>query len=247
MADDTAAARQQLDKGLLEIVGGGIVDHWTHEGLRLVMRSADDQPAGELVEGADQTVVECVLHDQPARGGAALAGAGERGLRDDGRGGGEVGGVPDDDRIVAAHLQREDFLGLAREGAVERQAGARRAGEQQAVDAGMVGERLALRRAADDEADACRGHAGFEVAGVEEGAGGGGLFRRLEDDRVARDQRRDDMAVGQMRGEVVGAEHRQHAVRLVADGGARAHRALEAALRGAFAIGGDRDIDLGDD
>ena len=54
------------------------------------------------------------------------------------------------------------------------------------------------------------------------------------------------MAVGQVRREIIGAEHGEHAVRLVADGDAGAHRAFEPALGGAVRIGRDRDVDLVD-
>ena len=54
------------------------------------------------------------------------------------------------------------------------------------------------------------------------------------------------MAVGQVRREIIGAEHREHAVRLVADRDARAERAFEPPLRRALAISGDRDVDLVD-
>ncbi len=75
---------------------------------------------------------------------------------------------------------------------------------------------------------------------------GGGLLARLEDDRIAGDQRRHDMAVGQVRGEIVGAEHRHHAVRLVAQRGLALQRAVELALPGPLGIGADRDLDLVD-
>ena len=74
-----------------------------------------------------------------------------------------------------------------------------------------------------------------------------GLLRRLEHHRIAGDQRRDDVAVGQMRREIIGPEHRQHAVRLVADRDLVADRRLEPALRRPLGIGVDRDLDLVDD
>ena len=63
------------------------------------------------------------------------------------------------------------------------------------------------------------------------------LLGRLEHDRIAGDQRRDDVAVRQVRREIVGAEHGEHAMRLVADGDLVAERRLELALRRPLGIG----------
>ena len=94
-----------------------------------------------------------VLDDQAPRRGAALAG-GEIGRLDgDHRRGVDVLGVPHDQRVVAAELEREDLVRRFGELPVERLAGARGAGEQQAVDAGFAGQRLALLGAADQQPD----------------------------------------------------------------------------------------------
>ena len=81
----------------------------------------------------------------------------------------------------------------------------------------------------------------------QEGAARRGLLGRLEHHRIARDQRRDDVAVGQMRGEIIGAEHGQHAMRLVAHRDLVAERGFELPLRGALGISVDRNLDLVDD
>jgi hypothetical protein len=74
-------------------------------------------------------------------------------------------------------------------------------------------------------------------------AGQGRLLRRLEHDGVAGQQGRDDMAVGQMAGEVERAQYRRHTVRTVAQG-RMAEGGLGRALAGALVIGADRDVDL---
>ena len=130
---------------------------------------------------------------------------------------------------------------------VERHAGARRAGEQQAVDARLAGERAALVGAADQQPDDAFGDARLVEAADQELAGRRGLLGRLEDDRIAGDQRRDDVAVGQMRREIIGAEHRKHAVRLVAHRDLVAERGLHLPLRRPLGIGLDRNLDLVDD
>src|SRR3546814_5352074 len=68
-------------------------------------------------------------------------------------------------------------------------------------------------------------------------AHGGSLLAGFEDHHIARDERRDDMPVGQVCGEIVGAEHRQDPMRLVPNCGAALERAVELLVAGAFGIG----------
>ena len=195
----------------------------------------------------DQRPLLPVLDDQPPRRGAALAGGQISGLDGHRRRGVDVLRVPDDERIVAAQLEREDLLRGLGELPVKRHAGAGRAGEQQAVDARLAGERATLVGTADQQADDAFGNARLVEAVDQELAGRRGLLRRLEDHRVAGDQRRDDVAVGKVRREIVRPEHREHAVRLVADRDAVAQRRLQLPLRRPLGIGVDRDLDLVDD
>ena len=105
-------------------------------GGRLGVRMVDDDPVGELADrrrSAPRAAPSWTI-SRRARG-AALAGADEGGLDRDRRRGVDVLGVPDDERVVAAHLEREDLVRRVGELAVEREAGAGRAGEEQAVDA----------------------------------------------------------------------------------------------------------------
>ena len=76
---------------------------------------------------------------------------------------------------------------------------------------------------------------------------GGRLFARLEYHRVAGDQRGEDVPGGQVRGEVERSEHRENAVRLVADRHLASKRRLKLFLRSPVGIGGDRNLDLVDD
>ena len=228
------------------MVGRRGVDHRAHERRRAGVGMIDDQPVDELADRLDQGLVLAVLDDQPPRRRAALAGAHIGGLDRDRGGGVDVARIPDDERIVAAHFEREDLVRRLGELAVKGEAGAGRAGEQEAVEPGMGGERLAGLRPALDAAYRAFGHAGLMVERDQIFADRRRLLARLEDDRVAGEQSRDDMAVGQMGREIIGAEHAEHAVRLVADGDSRAHRAFEPALGGAVGIGGDRDVDLVD-
>ena len=55
------------------------------------------------------------------------------------------------------------------------------------------------------------------------------------------------MAVGQMRGEIIGSKYREHAMRFVPDCITRPRLTIEAALRSAVGISLDRDINLVND
>ena len=238
------AAHQQRQEAFGELVGGLIVDHRPHEWRGIVERRADDQPPEQLVELRHQRLVQFLVDDQPSRGGASLARGGEGGLDDDDRCGIKVGRLPHHDRIVAAHLQRQDLLRLVGEGTVERDAGACRSGEQQPVDPVMPGQCAAFVRPADHQADALLRHPRRAIAIDQEGARCRRFLGRFEDHRIAGDQRGDDMAVGQMCREIVRTQHRQHAMRLVPQRHARSHRGVQPPLRGAIGISGYRDVDL---
>jgi len=71
------------------------------------------------------------------------------------------------------------------------------------------------------------------------------LFAGFEDDGVAGNQRGHDVTVGQMHREVIRAEYGQHAVRLVTQRRTRPHCPVETALRCAFVVRIDRNLDLG--
>ena len=147
----------------------------------------------------------CARDDLAARGGATLAGGEEGGLDRDRRRRLDVLGAPHDQRVVAAELEREDLLRRFGELLVNRGAGPRGAGEEKAVDAGLSGERAALVGTADEQAHDPFGDAGLVEAADQEFAHRGRLLGRLEDHCIARNQRRDDVAVGKVRREIVGA------------------------------------------
>ena len=107
---------------------------------------------------------------------------------------------------------------------------------KQAVDAVFPASALPSVGPADQQPDDAVRDARLVEAIDQEGAGRGGLLGRLEHHRIAREQRRDDVAVGKVRGEIIGPEHRQHAMRLVAHGDLIAHRGFEPPRRGALRI-----------
>ena len=140
-------------------------------------------------------------------------------LDDDHRRGVEVLGVPHDERIVAAQLEREDLV--RRVGELRWSAMPARA-EPVNSRPSMPGCAASARPSlgpADQQPDDAFGDAGLVEAFDQELAGRGRLLRRLEDHRIAGDQRRDDVAVGQVRGEIVRA--RAPPARRAACGGPR--------------------------
>ena len=110
----------------------------------------------------------------------------------------------------------------------------------------MAGERLARCTGPLHEIDHAVRQTGGSPAIHHECTNRRGQLGRLEDDGVPRQECRDDVAIGQVCREIIGAEHSQYAVRLV-------RKALLESVpsrlfgRCAFGVGGDRNIDLADD
>jgi hypothetical protein len=127
--------------------------------------------------------------------------------------------VPDHQRVVAAHFQRQHLARLAAELLVQRGAGLAAAGEQHAVDQRVLAQRDAGVAAAVDQVQHALRQAGLfpQLHGLDGGARR--VFARLEHHRVPGDQGRHDVAVRQVAREVVRAEHGEHAVRAVAQHG----------------------------
>ena len=130
---------------------------------------------------------------------------------------------------------------------MERQAGARRTGEQQSIDTRMPGERAALVGPTDQQANDAMRDLRLVEAVHQELARRRCLFRRLEYHGIAGDQRRNDVAVGKVRRKIVGSEHAEDAMRLVADRDPVAEGSFHLSLRRPLGIGLDRDVDLVDD
>jgi len=138
---------------LLEAVRSGIIDDGAHERLRLAEGVADDHSVHQLGDLLDQLLFLAVLDDEATGRRAALAGGKECGLDDDRGRGVEVLHVPGDDRIIAAKLEHEDLARRFGELLVQCAPGAARAREQQAVDPGLRGQRLAFLGSADQQPD----------------------------------------------------------------------------------------------
>ncbi len=110
----------------------------------------------------------------------------------------------------------------------------------------MHGQRLAGFRSAVDNIDDAFGNSGIAIKIEKELADSRCLFGRFEDHCIPGNQRRDDMAIGQMCGEIIGSKNREYTMRLMAHRIARAGLAIKAALRCPVGIGLYRDIDLVD-
>ena len=154
--------------------------------------------------------------------------------------------VPYDNRIVAAHLERKDLVWPGGELAVDRDAGMRRSGKQHPVDAIVRDQRLPFFGPAHQKLDHRGGNSGAVEAAAQKFADRRCLFTRLEHHHVTRDQRRDDVAVGQMGGEIKRAQYGHNPVRFVPHRHGALHRIVEFSLRSTFSICADRDFGLAD-
>ena len=257
-ADERGAAiadrRERLDRARAELeqprdlragaLRGAVGDQRAHVGLGRLVPRADRQRFGDARDLGDHGVAERALgHDQPPRARAALATGDERRLGRDRRRFLDVA-IPHHQRVVAAEFEREDHVRAVGEYPAEVRPGARRAGEQQPVDV-AVGERRAGVAAALQHLEHVLGKPRGSPRLGHRGAGRGGQFGRLEQHRVAREQRRDDVAVGQVAGEIVRPEHRHDPMRPMPQ-----HRGAEPgrlfAHARALGLRADRDFDLGD-
>lgn len=124
-------------------------------------------------------------------------------------------------------------------------AGGAGAGEEQPVEPGVGGQRHARLATTLQQVQHARWQPGFGPAAHGQLGHLGRQLARLEQHAVTRQQRRYDVAVGQVPGKVVRTEHRHHAVGLVPQGrrGIGQRRAL---LAGALGMALDRDRHLVD-
>ena len=128
----------------------------------------------------------------------------------------DIGHVGDDQRVVAAHLQRQHLLRLAAEIAMEMETGRRAASEQHAVDITIFQQRLASGFSALQQID----HPVRDARLLPQLDGHFGGGRRqlagFKHDGIPGNQCRNDVPVGQVAREVVGTKDRHHAMRFVA-------------------------------
>ncbi|VTR69364.1 hypothetical protein DESC_740103 [Desulfosarcina cetonica] len=103
-AEAFAALLDDLFEGLPVGFDGCAVDERSHVVLGIQWRT-DAQVAVSLDQGCRQFVVDAFVNDNPARGGAPLAGRSHSAENDGRDRHGQIGGGGDDDGIVAAKLQ----------------------------------------------------------------------------------------------------------------------------------------------
>src|ERR1035441_9260211 len=155
-----------------------------------------------LDHGGDEAIVDGVLDNGAAGGGAFLAGGKERGVDHVFHGGSEVRVGQDDGGILAAHFELD--AEMARGSLlVKPLSDFARAGERDGLERRGVNQCLAERAAgAGHEVDHAFGNAGFverfDDAPGAEGRGGG----RLDEHGVAADERRGELPGGDGAGEI---------------------------------------------
>ena len=181
----------------------------------LVHRVADDDALGAGDKAVEEGVLDAALDEDAGGVRADLAGgievaehrAADRVV--------EVGVVEDEERRLAAELQRHRLQPGGGRG-VDLAAGRHRAGERDLGDGRMRRQRPADRAAALEHGEGAGGKAGFgqdlaELQRAERGQLGG-----LEDQRVAAGERRRGLPAGDLRGVVPGADAEADAERLAA-------------------------------
>ena len=128
------------------------------------MRFAHNQAVRQSLDRSDQRLMRAILDDQSPGRGAALPSAQEGRLDHQCGSGRNVCGIPDDQRIVPAHFEREDLARRIGILPVERDASARRAREQQSVNVGMARQRPPFIGPADQQPDDPFGNPGGMIA-----------------------------------------------------------------------------------
>jgi hypothetical protein len=158
-------------------------------------------------------------------------------------GGIDVLDLSHDQRIVAAHFQREHDLRTAAELPMQQRAGIRAAREEQAIDLPMIRQRNAGVLLALHQVQHAGRQAGLRPQIHRHRRHSRREFRWFEHDRIPRDQRRDNVPVRQMSREVVRAEHGHDAMRTMPKYCYAVSHFL-ALLAGTFVIRLDGDIDF---
>ena len=181
---------------------------------RRVFRAAELQALGAGLQPGDERVEDRPLDIDALGAEADLAAVGEARAHRALDRLVEIGVGEDERRILAAEFERH-LPDAERRLAHDRFAGARLAGEGDAVDQRMLGQELAGRirpEAVHDIVDALR-HAGLVHHLAEQRGGQRRLLRRLDHHRVAAGERRADLPGHQQQRQVPRRDHRDHALR----------------------------------
>ncbi|KAG1393877.1 hypothetical protein G6F59_014277 [Rhizopus arrhizus] len=214
---DLAALLARGRQGVLPGVERHAVDQRADQ-VAAVQRGAEGGAGVGLVQALDQGVGDAFVHDQTARGGAALAGRADGAEDDAARGHVQVGGGADDDGVVAAQLQQAAAK-AARHLLVDRAADLGRAGEADQRHATVIDHLFRQRGTGivDQEEDVREaGLAQRVVADLQRGDGGQrGLVGRLPDAHVATDGGQERIPAPHRNREVEGRDDADQAQRVV--------------------------------
>lgn len=234
-ADHYTALASRALRGLAEAFDRGGVDERPEENVAL-RRVADFQAHGFLDEHFHERRVDGLVNVGARAGGAFLPAVAERRAQH------ALGRVleicrgHDDDGIFPAHFRDARPRNVRREAAQDFHPDRARAGEDQAIDAGVGDEFLAdLRAGAGDDVDDADGQASVVKDFMQAKAGEGRVAGGLDDDGVPRNERARGHARGKREGKVERRDHGPHAVRpeqaaRLFETGA-AHRLREAAVQ----------------
>ena len=204
------AAIARRGAALLELAQRGLGGERSQEDL--VEGVPEGERAGDL-RGALREGVGAAgraHHDGAAGGGAALPRAHEGREADVPERLVLVGVLEDERGVLAAHLQRQQAR-VPQALPLEREAHLPAAGEEHAVHTRVARQRRALAPAALHEVEHARRHPGLDEDARVQLAHVGGHLAGLHHHGVAAGERGQHVAVGEVHGEVEGADHGQHA------------------------------------
>ena len=173
----------------------------------LLQRVADGHGLGRRHQLFDEFVMHGVMHDQPRRGGAFLAGAAKGAVRGTGDGKVDIGVIHDDKGVLRSHFHLHPRH-VADGGGGDAAAGLDRSGKGDGLDRRMRDKRIADGRT--------RPHHEVEQPGRKARIGddlcqgdsrGRYQIRRFPDHGIAEGQRRRDLPDGRRGREIPRADH----------------------------------------
>jgi hypothetical protein len=186
---------------------------------------ADLELARELDDTVEEAVVDLAVRVDALDGDAHLAAVGEAAVHEAARRALDVDVGASDERRLAAELHdaRDEALAARGRDALSRGDAAR---EDEELDAG-VDERGARRAVAGDDLEEIRREACLVPDLLRFEGDERGHLARLEDGRVARDERHHDVAERELEGEVPRRDHADDAARHVVEDGLAVHHQVQ--------------------
>ena len=173
---------------LLHLLSGRLVNEWTH--VRVLSGAVTQtQPVGRIRQAAQKSVVNLLVQDQAAGGGATLARRAEGTPEHPFERQVEIRIVHDDHGVLSAHLQRQPLVHAAA-GLADQRSSLGRAGKRDDRYLRMLDQCLPYRLSpAMNQLNDFRGKSGLEQDLHQDMNGMGNVLGGLDDHRVPAQQR----------------------------------------------------------